>query len=179
MAAAGLSPEALCMHTKRRITFLAATAVAALTPATASADTRVVVEKNVKLERAFEDTFSCAFGFTERYAIRRTIVEVYDDAGELLRERITVKFTGSETHHDTGGTLPIDGTRNIVADHEAGTWTESGVMRHVTAPGEGIVLQDAGRVVEGLESEELIEMAGHHQLRTGDMGAFCAALASA
>ena len=59
-----------------------------------------------------------------------------------------------------------------------GTFTETGVLRHVTVPGSGMVLHESGRLVTGLEDETPLSEAGPHQLFHGDLSAYCAALAS-
>ena len=151
---------------------------AALAPAAAQADTRVVVEKNNQLSRDFTGD-ECGFTVAEHYDIRRTVVEYYDD-GQLTREVLNIKFTGTATNVATGGSLPVNGTRRLVFDYEAGTFTETGVLRHVTVAGEGIVLHESGRIVEDLDIEGLTFFsAGPHQLRGGELTAFCGALASA
>jgi hypothetical protein len=149
--------------------------------AAATANTRVVEEKNNQLTRDFVDDEECG-GFTvaEHYDVRRTIVATYDDAGELLREDLNIKFDGSATNQSTGRSLPVDGTRHIVFDYVAGTFTETGVLRHVTVRGQGIVLHDSGKEVEDLDDESIRYFAaGPKQLRDGDLDAFCAALAQA
>jgi len=151
---------------------------AALAPAAAQADTRVVVEKNNQLSRDFSGD-ECGFTVAEHYDIRRTVVEYYDD-GQLTREVLNIKFTGTATNVATGGSLPVNGTRRLVFDYEAGIFTETGVLRHVTVAGEGIVLHESGRIVEDLDIEGLTFFsAGPHQLRGGELTAFCGALASA
>jgi hypothetical protein len=149
----------------------------ALAPAAAQADTRVVVEKNNQLSRDFSGD-ECGFAVAEHYDIRRTVVEYYDD-GQLTREVLNIKFTGTATNVATGGSLPVNGTRRLVFDYEAGTFTETGVLRRVTVAGEGIVLHESGRVVEDLDIEGLTFFsAGPHQLRGGELAAFCGALAN-
>src|SRR5215211_7489379 len=78
----------------------------------------------------------------------------------------------------TGKSIPVNGVRHIVFDFVNGTFTETGVLRHVTVPGQGIVLHESGRIVSGLESEELIFEAGPHQLFHGDLAGFCSVLAA-
>jgi hypothetical protein len=168
------------MNRSRTISLLVA-GLALAAPAVASADSRVVVEKNLRLTRDWSGNTDCAgMSFSEHYDVRRTITDVYADDGELRREVVHVHFTGTATNEATGGSIPVDGTRNMVFDFEAGTFTETGVIRHVTARGEGIVLHDAGRWIEDLDDETVVLFSGgHHQLRTGDLSGFCSALASA
>jgi hypothetical protein len=60
-----------------------------------------------------------------------------------------------------------------------GTFTETGVLRHVPVSGEGIVLHESGRIVRPPEQGlPPLFAAGPHQLAEGDLAAFCAALAA-
>ena len=150
--------------------------------ATAGATAPVVVEKNRELTRHFTGLDECAaFGFTTtaHFEIRRTVMDFYDRDGSLVRTVIHVHFVGTATNESTGASLPVNGQRHIVLDYVDGTFTETGVLRHVTAPGQGIVLHEAGRIVLGLTDDAVLFEAGPHQLWHGDVAAFCTALASA
>jgi hypothetical protein len=61
-------------------------------------------------------------------------------------------------------------------DFVNGTFTESGVLTHITAPGSGIVSHESGRIITSLADDSVIFMAEPHQLFTGDEAEFCAAL---
>ena len=65
----------------------------------------------------------------------------------------------------------------VVFDYVNNTATESGVLRHITVPGSGIVLHESGHIITSLTDDSVIFMAGPHQLFTGDEAEFCAALA--
>ena len=155
-------------------------ALTGLTGVAAQAAKPVVVEKSNSLTRHFANLPDCeAFGFThtEDYQVTRSVTEFYDSEGNLLREVLHIRFVGTATNDKTGKTLPITGTRHLVFAAD-GTFTETGVLRHVTVSGQGIVLHESGRVVfppeEGLPP---LSVAGPHQLLEGDVAAFCAALA--
>jgi hypothetical protein len=154
-------------------------ALAGLTGMAAQAAPPVVIEKNETFTRQFANIPDCeAYGFThtENYQITRSITEFYDNEGNLLREVVHVRFVGTATNDETGKTLPISGTRHLVFDAD-GTFTETGVLRHVTVRGEGIVLHESGRVIFPPEEGDPLFIAGPHQLLEGDVAAFCAALA--
>jgi hypothetical protein len=139
-----------------------------------------VIEKHNSFTRQFANIPECAslgFTHTEEYHITRSITEFYDRDGNLVREVVHVRYTGTATNDKTGKTLPIMGTRHLVFAAD-GTFTETGVLRHVTVSGQGIVLHESGRIVwPADESLPPLFVAGPHQLLEGDVAAFCAALA--
>ncbi len=159
----------------------AALLVAGLTATTAAADKPTVVEKQNQLERHFANLPTCAaFGFThtEDYDVIRTVTDFYDNEGNLVREVLDVRFIGTATNDLTGKTIPVNGVRHITLDFVEERFTETGVLRHVTVPGTGIVLHDSGRLVAPLEEGlEPLFVAGPHQLAEDDVAEFCAALA--
>ena len=86
-------------------------------------------------------------------------------------------FVVTNTNDVTGTSVRDTGSRHITFDFVANTFTETGVLRHVTVSGSGIVLHEAGRIVISLTDDSVIFMAGPHQLFAGDVAEFCAALA--
>ena len=158
-------------------------AVAALLAGTAAANEPVVLEKHNSLTRDFANIPDCvAFGFThsEHYDVTRTVTDFYDQEGNLLREVVHVRFVGTATNDVTGKTIPVVGVRHLVFDFVNETFTETGVLRHVTVPGQGIVLHESGRFVAPFdEMLPPLFVAGKHQLLEGDLTAFCTALAGA
>ena len=127
------------------------------------------------------------FTVSYRYDVRRTITEFTDGDGNVLREVIEAHFVGTATNDTTGKTLSVDGERHIVWDFAAGTWTETGTLRHVTVPGSGVVLLQSGRIVYPLPAvpqpdvipKVELFMAGPHDVFEGQYADFCAALADA
>jgi hypothetical protein len=158
--------------------------VAGLAVASAAASQPVVVEKNVTFTRVFSELTDCqaygySFTFTARYTIRRSDTLYYDRDGNLVREVRQVHFVGTDTNDENGTSLRDTGERHIVLDFVNDTFSESGVLRHVTVPGSGIVLHESGRLILSLSDDSVIFMAGPHQLFSGDQAEFCAALAAA
>ena len=100
-----------------------------------------------------------------------------DKDGSVLRTVRHISFRGTGTNNQSGNTLPLNGVRHIVLDYVNETYTETGVLRHVTAPGAGNVLHQSGRLVEGLYDLSPIFAAGPKQLFAAELEAFCAALA--
>lgn len=148
----------------------------------AAAAEPVIVEKHTTLTRNFAGLTDCqAYGFTttEDYLVYRSVTDYYDNSGTLLREVIHARFVGTATNDATGKSIPVAGVRHIVLDFATGRFVETGVLRHVTMPGDGIVLHESGRIVTDLQTEALLFEAGPHQLFNGDLSAFCTALADA
>jgi hypothetical protein len=168
----------------RRITIVALLAASALIAAAgATAAAPVVVEKQNQLTRVFAGLEDCqAYGYsfttTARFDVTRSVTEFYDNEGNLLREELHIRFVGSETNDVTGQSLPVNGVRHVTFDYVSGAFTETGVLRHVTLPGQGIILHESGRIVRSLDDDSLLGQSGPHQLFGGDLAAFCAALAS-
>lgn len=157
--------------------------VAAALAATASAGNRVVVQHNATVLRHFGGLTDCqaygyTFTFTGDYVVTRSDVLYFDADGNLVKEVISAHFVGSDTNDSTGKSLRDTGERHIVFDFVDNTITESGVLRHITAPGSGIVLHQSGHLIVSLLDESVLFMAGPHQLTTGDEAEFCAALAA-
>src|SRR5215212_7818400 len=159
----------------------AVVAISALAVGTATASKPVVVEKHNSLTRDFENIPDCvAFGFThsEHYAVMRTVTDFYDEEGNLFREVLHVRFVGTATNDVTGKTIPVNGVRHLVFDFVNETFTETGVLRHVTVPGQGIVLHESGRFVAPLDDTlPPLFVSGKHQLLEGDLTGFCTTLA--
>ena len=64
--------------------------------------------------------------------------------------------------------LTVNGERRLVFDYVAGTVTETGALRHVTARGQGIVLQQVGKVVRAIDFSDDLFTAGPHDLDVGN-----------
>jgi hypothetical protein len=148
----------------------------------AAAASPVVVEKNSTFTRLFPGLTDCqaygySFTFTEEYQVTRSVTDFYGDNGTLLREVAIVRFVGTSTNDTTGKSIAVTGHRHITFDFVNGTFTETGVLRHVTVSGQGIILHESGRIVSGLDTEELLFLAGPHELLAGDLADYCAVLA--
>ena len=167
----------------RRISIaIAAGLVAAVLAATpASALTRVVIEQRSVTPLLFDGLDAClagyGFTYTGAYTRTRTITHYLDGEGNLVREVWAIHFDGIETNDaDPSKSLVVNGERRLVFDYLAGTFSETGTLRHVTSPGDGVVLLQVGKSVAPLEGGPATFEAGPHQLSAGDVEAFCAAL---
>lgn len=168
----------------------AAMAAAGVLAGAASADKPNVLERNHAYVREVPHAATCKkYGYTftvsYHYDVRRTITEFVDDDGNVLREVIEAQFVGTATNDTTAKLLPVDGERHIVWDFLAGTWTETGTLRHLAVPGSGVVLLQSGRIVyplPALPQPDVIPTidqfeAGPHDVFEGRYADFCAALA--
>jgi len=149
----------------------------ALLAGSTGATTRVVIEKNSVAPLLFDGLDTCladyGFTYTGDYTRIRSITE-YWDGDTLIRTVIQIHFDGIETNDlDPSLSLRASGERLIVDDYVAGTRTETGTLRRTTAKGEGIVLQQTGRFVSDLETNEILTVNGPHQFLFDDFSAFC------
>jgi hypothetical protein len=96
-----------------------------------------------------------------------------------------IREVGTVTNPLTGTTLKVKhsytelGTPPANPDEGQGLFTQRGLYTHVVAPGGGVVLIDAGRLVYRYPDGLVFEANGNHQLQIeGDISELCAALAS-
>ncbi|MCI0583945.1 MAG: hypothetical protein L0227_13850 [Chloroflexi bacterium] len=168
---------------RRFITGLGAALVlgAAMAPAVAAAAPREVVEQRSVATLHFEGLDACladdGFTYTGDYVRTRTTTLWFDAAGNLVKEVLVIHFDGTETNDsDPTKSLTVNGERRLVFDYAAGTFTETGALRHVTSRGDGIVLQQVGRVVNAIDFSANLFTGGPHDMDAGNWDAFCEAL---
>jgi hypothetical protein len=96
-----------------------------------------------------------------------------------------IREEGTVTNPLTGTTLRVMhsytelGTPPTSPEEGQGLFTDRGLVTHVVAPGGGLVLIDAGRLVWRYPDGLVFEANGNHQLKIeGDTSELCAALAS-
>lgn len=158
---------------------LVAAAVGA--PAALAAGQREVAEQRSVASLHFEGLDAClaeyGFTYTGDYVRTRTTTLWYGTAGELVKEVLVIHFDGTETNDlDATKSLTVNGERRLVFDYVAGTFTETGALRHVTAKGDGIVLQQVGKVVRAIDFSADLFVGGPHDMDAGSWSAFCGAL---
>jgi hypothetical protein len=96
-----------------------------------------------------------------------------------------IREEGTVTNPATGSSLSVRhwytelGTPPSNPDEGEGLFTDRGLVTHVVAPGVGLVLIDAGRLVWRYPDGLIFEANGNHQLKIdGDISDLCAALAA-
>jgi hypothetical protein len=154
----------------------AALAVAA--PARATTPTR---DSRVSIPYSF--TIDCSrygFDFTNVVqGVETLFVETfYDKDGDAVKLVLHDGFIETDTNSATGKTLPFSQTWVNTFDLLTGTRTIVGKALLMTDPGNGIVIQDTGRVVFDAPEHTAFE-AGQHGPLHGDLDEFaCSALAA-
>lgn len=118
------------------------------------------------------------FDIRDDYVQRGTATTFYDRYGEPVRIRFHYKYVDRFYNSETGKeyTATTANTIDFVV-HEDGEF-DAGLEYHLTIPGVGLVLLDAGRLVYDAEGNLIFE-GGHHPIFAGDSDTdkFCEALA--
>jgi hypothetical protein len=107
----------------------------------------------------------------------------FDEAGEVVKVLTQTRATDIFTNSVTGKTLTNRGVFQEIFtridDTDDFTHVLVGFRFMGTSPGEGLILQDVGRIVYSPNEEEILFLAGQHKVSEGvDFEAvLCAALA--
>jgi len=106
----------------------------------------------------------------------------YDEAGNPVKFVVHDSFTETDTNSVTGKVLPFSSRIVETFDLVAGTRTVVGKAFLMTDPGQGVVIQDVGRVVFDAPFHVTFE-AGPHEVLHGGTGSHldqlaCTALAA-
>jgi hypothetical protein len=121
----------------------------------------------------FVDFLTCpGFGVSGTFDSRFTLVTYYDADGNVASQTAFVHYTGYLYNTpDPSKRVPGDGNFIVFLDADGNFIAQSGVDRHATVPGVGVVDLDAGRIVFGET------LRGMHDESTGVApAALCAAL---
>ena len=100
----------------------------------------------------------------------------FDQSGTPVKLQIQVNIQGTATNLQTGKTVSDYENPIVVVDLTTGGVTINGVPAHVTAPGEGIIIQDTGRITYDAEGHITFEAGPHDQGDQGALEAYCSAL---
>jgi hypothetical protein len=107
----------------------------------------------------------------------------FDQAGEIVKVLVRSRATDVFTNSVTGKTVTNRGVFNELFTRIEGTddFTHAlvGYRFMANSPGEGVVLQDVGRILYSPDEQQILFLAGQHHVPDGPEGeaAFCAALA--
>ena len=127
----------------------------------------------------FTDEEACDFPVEVRFVGGGTERLFFDRAGNLDKVIVKLSDDGTATNPVNVKTVKGHDAWTIIIEFENGepvTETNAGLLFHFNAPGHGIVLIDAGRVVFDLQTFEVVVVNGPHQALEGDFAALCAAL---
>ena len=99
-----------------------------------------------------------------------------DSAGKPDYSRVHFAFNDFFYNSETGEGFAETNTGTTVSDASGAELTSSGLSYHVTVPGEGVVLLQAGRL-EFDEDGNVVFVAGPHQVLRRETQKLCEALA--
>lgn len=112
--------------------------------------------------------YGFAFAVDAQGQEKLRIETFYDADGNPVEVVTHDRFTETDTNSATGKALRFSGVLTDTVDLVAGTRTDAGKEFVMTDPGNGIVIQDAGRVVFDAPYHVSFE-AGLHEVLHGDI----------
>ncbi|HEU5101594.1 MAG TPA: hypothetical protein VFU22_21380 [Roseiflexaceae bacterium] len=124
----------------------------------------------------------CGFPIAVRFVATLEVLRRSDQNGDLVLELVRVRH-GSFTYTNpaTGASFTTVDTginKYTVAPDGSMSFAIIGNILNVTVPGQGVVLQEVGRlVIDGTTGEYIFAAGQHDTSLTGNIQAFCAALA--
>jgi hypothetical protein len=150
-------------------------AIATVVAATAAADQPTIREETI--HRSIPNFLSCpGFTVSGEFDITRIVFTFYATDGTPIRTVIHVHPEGTLTNAATGKTLADGGNQIITTDLVTGEVVVVGAPRVDTAPGEGVVFAQVGRVVR--ENGQVVEIDGRNDILEGNLAPLCAYLAA-
>jgi hypothetical protein len=144
------------------ILFVVAFLVVAI-PTAASA----TVEKSVNpFDFTFEDELGAELCDVDEFLVHEfgveRVTEFFNKDGDL--ERIHVNVTGSSEITGDGELLAWENFAfMVIIDFEEGTISQNGNVFNIHVTGEGVVVNDSGRIVFSLEDDSLLAVNGPHE----------------
>ena len=115
--------------------------------------------------------------FTQAYHVDETVsgMTTFDASGNPLRDMVHVGWRETDTREDTGASIDVRGDWTVTFDYAADTLAVTGAFRVGTAPSQGILIHDTGRLAF-LPGGVFI--AGPHDVFEDPDGSYCRALAA-
>jgi hypothetical protein len=151
-------------------------AVAGVFAATAAADQPAIQDQTV--HRSIANFLSCpGFTVSGEFDITRIVFTFYDSNGTPIRTVTHIHSEGTLSNAATGKTLADRGNQIITTDLLTGEVIVVGPSRVDTAPGEGVVFAQVGRVVR--EIGQVVEIDGRNDILEGNLADFCAYMEAA
>jgi hypothetical protein len=132
------------------------------------------------VEQTFEGVIDCG-AFQDLYVDEETgdLTWYFDAEGRLVRFVVHVSQYSTDVNSLTGLTLHERNHHTSTFDFATGQITLDGAIVHATLPGEGVVIQDVGRLRFSVSPDGALDfafVAGHHDALIRDR-TVCDALA--
>ena len=146
--------------------------IALVTAAASTAGGPVITENNDTTPQTIIEWADCpTYVIDATYMANRRNEDFYDSQGNLVLERRHISYTGMlYNESDPSKSLPYEGDFILTFDFVAGTVKNSGLVGHVTVPGQGVINLTAGLFLAG--PNYVVEHGPN-----GDVTQLCAALA--
>jgi hypothetical protein len=160
------------VHPRAAVVGLAAIGLVGVSAPSALASTPTFLEFQGSFTEV--DTETCGFPITVQGNFTADVQFFYDQEGNLIRSLNHIKVRGTDSANGVSLSERADFIHTF--DFTTEINGDIGVITHVLTPGGGTVLIEAGRVLSD-EEGNLLFVAGNHPTISGDISAYCAALA--
>lgn len=146
-----------------RLASAVAVALCALT-ATASAQADGTQRVADRFSGAYELAVPCgdAFDVLVSGTEQGQFTEILAADGTLLQQVLNIRFSETNTNSETGESITLKGVAHVVWDFASNTRSLDGKVFLATRPGDGVVIQDTGRITITLDTSEALFVAGPH-----------------
>jgi hypothetical protein len=119
------------------------------------------------------------FDIRDAFIVRGTQTTFYDRSGDAVRDRFHFRYVDRFYNSETGKEYTATTANTIdFVDVRSGQLDAMGLEYHLTVPGVGVVILDAGKLIETADGEVVFESGKHQILGSNpDTEKFCEALA--
>jgi hypothetical protein len=119
------------------------------------------------------------FDIRDDFIVRGTQTTFYDRNGDAVRDRFHFRYVDRFYNSETGKEYTATTANTIdFVDVQSGQLDAMGLEYHLTVPGVGVVILDAGKLIETADGEVVFESGKHQILGSNpDTEKFCAVLA--
>jgi hypothetical protein len=119
------------------------------------------------------------FDIRDDFIVRGTQTTFYDRSGDAVRDRFHFRYVDRFYNSETGKEYTATTANTIdFVDVQSGQLDAMGLEYHLTVPGVGVVILDAGKLIETADGEVVFESGKHQILGSNpDTEKFCAVLA--
>ena len=128
------------------------------------------------------DPIDCGdFFVLAEYVVDVRVTTFFDQVGNPIRAQVHVPLTWTLSNSKDDRVLTHTNTYMRISDLEEGLHTYVGVLWHLTIPGRGVVILDAGRIIVDFypppvyPGAEVLWQAGPHEMLNGGYTTLCQA----